>query len=424
LPANLKKLDEKILSNFTKLEYILISCETQNINLDIFKNAKKLRFVEYLDNELSQNFTKYKDNTVLQEVNIEFINFRKEYIKNNSKSIKKVNEIISNTKKVEPSVEKLIIDSYFEVTDHSNGRLLVKYTGKEKKITIPESINLISPSAFIGCDIESITMTGKILELSNSNFVSVSNTLKEVYLSDYTTKINGYTFSKCKNLKYVKLGKNIEIIDSSAFEYCSSLETVVIPENVTNLVVGWSTFNNCENLKNFDFDRIGTIKHCGFKGCTSLINISLSNCRTIESSAFQDCVNLEEINLPNCSEFGVSAFHNCTKLKKVNNSKAYKIYRRAFAGCTSLESFEFGNVSLVDEEAFDNCQSLTSITIHDTISQYAKFHMCNVFTNCDNLKVIYYSCKMDLLLKFLEGKKRGTKWDKKLLYKPIRSTKK
>ncbi len=65
--------------------------------------------------------------------------------------------------------------------------------------------------------------------------------------------IKSYTFLGCKNLTHVELGEGIETIGDHAFAFCSSLESIVLPEGLKTLetdpVYGGYIFRDCTSLK-------------------------------------------------------------------------------------------------------------------------------------------------------------------------------
>jgi hypothetical protein len=60
------------------------------------------------------------------------------------------------------------------------------------------------------------------------------------------TEIGENAFSKCKNLKEVKIGKGLSAIPECCFSNCSKLKKVVIPDNVTDISL--LAFKNCSDF--------------------------------------------------------------------------------------------------------------------------------------------------------------------------------
>ena len=88
------------------------------------------------------------------------------------------------------------------------------------------------------------------------------------------------------------LPNSIETIDTSVFEDCISLTSVVIPEKVT--AIDRSVFAGCKNLTNVVLhDNIETIDTFAFEGCTKLRNLALpDSVKTCYRISFDGCTAL------------------------------------------------------------------------------------------------------------------------------------
>ena len=54
-------------------------------------------------------------------------------------------------------------------------------------------------------------------------------------------------FEGCTNLEYINIPNNVTLIDAYAFSYCSNLSYITIPDSV--MTVGFGAFDYCTNLK-------------------------------------------------------------------------------------------------------------------------------------------------------------------------------
>ena len=129
-------------------------------------------------------------------------------------------------------------------------------------------------------------------------------------------------------------GYSVTAIRAWAFELCSNLYSVTIPNSVTNIGDG------------------------AFSNCTGLASVTLSNSlTTIPNSAFSHCTRLNSIIIPNSvTDIDYSAFSGCTALTEINipNSVTY-IGTVAFSGCTALSSITFpDSVTYVGENVLQN----------------------------------------------------------------------
>ena len=130
-------------------------------------------------------------------------------------------------------------------------------------------------------------------------------------------------------------------IETCAFMYCSSLEKVIMGNNITS------------------------IDDSGFYGCSSLKSINIpDSVKSIGMDAFQRCSSLTNITIPNgITTISESTFHLCTSLTSVTIPDSVKsIGRNAFASCTSLTSITIpDSITSIDEQAFEYCYSLKTV---------------------------------------------------------------
>ena len=139
----------------------------------------------------------------------------------------------------------------------------------------------------------------------------------------------------------VEILDGVKEIPSTAFNLCSFVEQVVIPNSVQ------------------------TIKDGAFFRCTSLTDVTIgSGVTSIMRDAFSDCTSLEVIKIPsNVKTIGVSAFSGCTNLfYLILNEGLETIESYAFYGCSSIFSVLLpSSLKSIGEKAFYDCVSLSSV---------------------------------------------------------------
>ena len=167
--------------------------------------------------------------------------------------------------------------------------------------------------------------------------------------------------------------KAAEVYRSSGTSYSGD---IIIPSTVT--------------YEGVDY-KVSSIGNSAFNGCTGLTSITIPNGVTfIGNSAFNGCTSLTSITIPNgVTSICEGAFQNCTNLVSItipNSLTAIK--RKVFQGCTSLVSVTISNgVMNIRASAFEGCTSLTSITIPESVTQIGEFAFCE----CTSLT--YVECK-------------------------------
>lgn len=193
------------------------------------------------------------------------------------------------------------------------------------KISLPRTVNKISQKAFFEC----YKLKEFYVDRNNTAFCSLNGVLhskdksklilypigkksNSYFVEDYVTEICNKAFSKAIYLTSITFNTVIKCIGAGAFEYCQSIESIMLPYSV---------------------EKIG---ERAFQYCTKLKNVMLSkNINEIGDFAFCQCKNLESISIPvNVERIGNSAFSYCTKLKNVVIQENVKhIGESAFEGC-------------------------------------------------------------------------------------------
>ena len=152
-------------------------------------------------------------------------------------------------------------------------------------------------------EIPSVSSIGK------SAFQSCTK-LTSVIIPDSVTSIGDSAFYDCTRLTSVTIPNSVTSIEARAFHNCSSLTSVTIGNSV--VMVGAWAFDGCKSLTSIEIpDSVKTIGDFAFQYCTSLTIVTLPNSVTIiGNTTFQYCRNLENVTFENgfnCSGLNLSA---------------------------------------------------------------------------------------------------------------------
>lgn len=238
-------------------------------------------------------------------------------------------------------------------------------------VVVPNTIKKITFRCFEACTaLKSVKFEkgSPIQELVGCCFKGCSS-LEEVILPDNLSFIGteswGETFALCTSLKTINLPKSVTTIKDEAFSGCTALENINL-ENIK--IIGndrWDegAFAGCTSLKTINLEKAVKIHPNAFYRCTSLETVKLDNLEVLEASAFDGCTSLKSIVANKLDTIETHAFNDCINLKKVELSKAIKIMDNAFHGCISLEDVKLDNLEVLGVNAFDSCISLKQIEL-------------------------------------------------------------
>lgn len=163
--------------------------------------------------------------------------------------------------------------SGFKYTIYSDG----KRCGIEG-IGVCTDNEIIIPDKIEGCIVVTIG------ERAFENCTNVTS----IKIPETVTSIGASAFYGCSNLKYLDLPVGITKIGNRAFQQCSSLEKIIIPDNVTSL--GMCMFSGDTNLKEIQIPKqLTSIGLWAFDGCGNLEKLIIPKTVTSMDVAFLGC---------------------------------------------------------------------------------------------------------------------------------------
>ncbi len=391
-PASLERIRKNAFGNCINLEKIILKNENAVIDDGAFRGCSNLKIIALGERE-------YRLDEIGSDNDVPYI-------------IRRISD-------------QVMSDFYI------SGKILMSYSGREERVTIPAGVEVIGEGCFEGNDsIGRVIMSSSVREIHENAFRDCI-CMQTIVMSENLRKICRGAFENCKKLIRFNIPAGLEEIGFAAFRGCQSLElpgfekgtppAVHLPEreyskddtapysfcgdsSITSfrtdrpVIIGKYAFSGCPELKEVIIDAPGCIiEKYAFEKCSSLRSIRV-NAAKIEKGAFSFCRSLETAVIGGISVLEDEVFAGCVSLREVKLSDEVKeIGRRCFDECTSLGSIDLRNIRTIGERAFERCDALTEADLTNTNAGY------HAFADCSELRTIRLSSSTVLQSRVFSG---------------------
>ena len=246
----------------------------------------------------------------------------------------------------------------------------------------------------------SVTYNGTIYSVTSIGWNAFNNCsgLTSVTIPNSVTEIGYSAFSGCRGLTDVTIPNSVKTIGNRAFKDCESLTGMVILNSVTT--IGELAFYNCRALTSVSIgNSVTSIGHMAFWHCSGLTSIvvasgnttydSRGNCNAIiETASNTLIVGCCNTVIPGTvTTIGDCAFAYSSGLTVVTiPTSVTSIGDEAFRCCKGLTSVTIPNsVTTIGRLAFFECSGLKSVTIHGSVTSIGD----RAFLECSGLTDVY-----------------------------------
>lgn len=269
------------------------------------------------------------------------------------------------------------------------------YCENLKKVNIPSSVSEMGDDPFAGClNIEIDNQSANFINENGVLFDSTKRFLihytaskpdKEYTIPETVTWIGKHSFYKCENLELVRITKNVRFMGNNAFSDCRNIR-----------LVNESTY--FRYVKGVLYDRNATTcMHYSMGSGVRVVEL-LDTVRTIGRNCFWNCDMIDKIVIPkSVRQIGYNPFANCKNVVLENHSPYYMVIDGILYDATVRELIYCPpkaakgkiveipkTVVNIGRSAFTGCETLTDIILPEGL----KFISRSSFSGCTALKTI------------------------------------
>lgn len=219
-------------------------------------------------------------------------------------------------------------------------------SGSWDTIIIPNTVTELEAYSFKGCQVRALVWNGQqalqggkltipegITKIGQKSVSGIEG-VNHIVLPSTLQESGGFYSSP--GITTIEFAEGTVKLPTSACAGAQNLTSVILPNSVTE--IGQQAFDNCSSLENIALPQVKSIGDYAFRGCAKLKQLDVSYAEQIKSGAFSGCTNLTELSL---------------------NGKLLTIERDTFANCANLKKVVLNGAAVIDQSAFSNSSNVT-----------------------------------------------------------------
>jgi hypothetical protein len=244
-----------------------------------------------------------------------------------------------------------------------------------EEVSLPDGVSVVDRDAFRNCTyMQSVALPTNLVEIGDGAFANCAM-LDEVAIPDGVLDVGEAAFSNCWRMTSAAIPASITNLGEGVFADCRRLTDVAVPIHIDTMAGLFpAAYDKIVNVRvvngqvarstSGDDSAAGTgcppyqMVPGMFSGCTSLESVVWPNdgsVGAISEEAFMGCVNMTEFNLPtSITNIGARAFAGCTSIEEIElPENVAALGDEVFYGCSSLRAVHFtGNAPACTTAAY------------------------------------------------------------------------